>query len=48
MPTSVYVANTTSFDAHFMNADAMADGQTTMDVIQRICFEAKLTFNRGR
>ncbi len=46
VPTSVYVANTTSFDAHFMNADAMADGQTTMDVIQRICFEAKLTFNR--
>lgn len=45
VPTSVYVANTTSFDAHFMNADAMADGQTSMDVIQRICFEAQLTFD---
>jgi Trypsin-like peptidase domain len=46
VPTSVYLANTTLFDAHFMNADAMADGQTTLDVIQRMCVEAKLTFDR--
>lgn len=47
LPTSVYVANTSSFDAHFMNADALCDDQMTMEVIQRICFEAKLIFDRG-
>ena len=47
VPTSMYVANITSFDAHFMNAEAGADGQTTMEAIQRICFEAKLIFDRA-
>ena len=47
VPTSVYVANATLFDAHFMNVEAMADDQTTMEAIQRICFEAKLTFDRA-
>ena len=46
VPTSVYVINTTSFDAHFMNVEAMADGHTTMALVQRIYFEAKLTFDR--
>jgi hypothetical protein len=45
LPTSVYEANTTSFDAHFMNAEAGADGQTTIEAIQRIYFEAKLIFD---
>ena len=36
VPTSVYDANTALFDAPYMNADAMADGRTTMDVIQSI------------
>lgn len=47
IPTPVYVANITSFDAHFMNAEARDDGQTTMEAIQRICFEAKLIFDRA-
>lgn len=47
VPTPVYVANITSFDAHFMNAEARDDGQTTMEAVQRICFEAKLTFDRA-
>ncbi len=47
VPTSVYVANITSFDTHFINAEAMADGQTTMEAIQRIYCEAELTFDRA-
>ncbi|WP_375184706.1 trypsin-like serine peptidase [Aquabacterium sp.] len=47
VPTAVYEAHTTSFNEHFMNAEAMADGHTTMEAIQRICFEAKLIFDRA-
>lgn len=45
VPTSVYLTNTASFDAHFMNTKAGAEGKTTMEAIQRICFEAKLIFD---
>ncbi|WEE76662.1 serine protease [Comamonas testosteroni] len=45
VPTSVYMANATPFDAHFVNAENMADGQTTMEATQRIYFEAELTFD---
>lgn len=45
VPTPNYVANAASFDAHFMNAENMADGHTTMEAIQRLYFEAEVTFN---
>ncbi|CAM5209283.1 hypothetical protein CDEN61S_03860 [Castellaniella denitrificans] len=47
MPTSVYEANITLFDTHFINSETMAEGQTTMEAIQRIYFEAELIFDKA-
>lgn len=47
VPAAVYAANITLFNAHFMNAKVGDDGQTTMEAIQRICFEAKVIFDKA-
>jgi hypothetical protein len=47
VPTSFYRSNLALFDDHFMNAEDVAGELTTMDIIQRIFFEARLTFERA-
>ena len=46
LPTAFYQANKPAFDDHFMNANVAAEGHTTLDVVQRIFFEARLPFDQ--
>lgn len=46
VPTQVYRANEASFDEHFINVEAGADEMTEMETLQRLYFEAQLTFDQ--